>query len=89
MFWLRSRAANIGTMKTRLRSNRDTVANTATCEPYNVTMTRTTVVDRALWTKRRGTEFFKDIVPGWNDKEFKGNFIATLLHHSTATSTTR
>ena len=31
-------------------------------------------VDRALWTKRRSTAFFQDIVPGWNDQEFKGNF---------------
>ena len=31
-------------------------------------------VDRALWTQRRSTAFFQDIVPGWNDQEFKGNF---------------
>ena len=31
-------------------------------------------VDRALWTKCRSTAFFQDIVPGWNDQEFKCNF---------------
>ena len=31
-------------------------------------------VDRALWTKRRSIAFFQDIVPGWNDQEFKSNF---------------
>ena len=33
-----------------------------------------TLVDRTLWIKHRSTGFIQDIVPGWHDQDFKGNF---------------
>ena len=33
-----------------------------------------TLEGRTLWIKRRSTGFIQDIVPGWNDQDFKGNF---------------
>ncbi len=31
-------------------------------------------LQRRLWVKPRSASFFQDIVPGWNDADFKGNF---------------
>ena len=31
-------------------------------------------MDRTLWIKHRSTGFIQDIVPGWHDQDFKGNF---------------
>ena len=33
-----------------------------------------TRADRSMWVKHRSAAFFKDIVPGWSDHDFKCNF---------------
>ena len=62
-------------METPLCSNTEAATNTVTCEPCNVAMTVTRVAGgQSVVDKVQKPSIFQDIVRGWNDQEFKGNF---------------
>ena len=51
------------------------MANTATCEPCDVATTVTKVAGgQSIVDKAQKHSIFQDIIPSWNDQEFKGNF---------------
>ena len=82
-FWLRSRRLRLGRARRRRIAAQSVglaIVVSQWCLISRVAITAAlrllqgNRLQRRLWVKPRSASFFQDIVPGWNDADFKGNF---------------